>query len=81
MYKEQKNFKRFIFIYVFIYLFVYLFIYFFHFGHLSIQSVASSISFGVLYSIPQKIPFKWCITCGLLVHGYQFRKTWHFPPG
>ena len=35
VYKEQKNFKRFIF----------------YFGHLSIQSVASSISFGMIYSI------------------------------
>ena len=32
---------------------------FFHFGHLSIQSVASSISFGMIYSILLKIPFKW----------------------
>ena len=62
MHKEQKNFKRFLF---------------FHFGHLSIQSVASSISFGMIYSILQKIPFRWYITCGLLVHGYRFRKTCH----
>ena len=55
MYKEQKNFKHFLS---------------FHFGHLSIQSVASSISFGVIYSILQKIPFKWYNTYGLLVDGH-----------
>lgn len=35
---------------------------FFYFGHLSIQSVASSISFGVIEHT--------YITRGLLVHGY-----------
>ena len=54
---------------------------FFHFGHLSIQSVTSSISIGVIYSITQKIPFKWYITCGLLVHSYWFKRIWLFPRG
>ena len=46
MYREQEKYKC----------------VFFHFGHLSIQSVASSISFGVIYSIPQKLSSKNGIT-------------------
>lgn len=57
------------------------FLIFHNFSQFSVFSVTFSTPVGVIYSIPQKIPLKWYITSGPMVHHSHFRKKLAFPLG